>query len=124
MYNTSSANLQNELVNSYYSVANLNAITQALNDSLINTLGRGYDVSSLVNSINSIGNAAASAAGKIRDMMAALNGAGKNDKTYTDVYQGNNSDNSNNLVRLPNGTITTRKKLNKMNMSANMLKVV
>lgn len=110
MYNTSSANLQNELINSYYSVANLNSVTQALNDSLINTLGRGYDVSSLVNNINSIGNAAASAAGKIRDMMAALNGAGKNDKTYTDVYQGNNSDNSNNLVRLPNGTITTRKK--------------
>lgn len=82
MYNTSSANLQNELVSSYYSIANLNAVTQALNNSLINTLGRGYDVGSLVNSINSIGSAASSAASQVRGLMAALSGnssgSGKN----------------------------------------------
>lgn len=110
MYNTSSANLQNELVNSYYSVANLNAVTQALNDSLINTLGRGYDVSSLVNSINSIGSAASSAASQVGALMSALSGAGSTNKTYTDVYQGSHSDNSNNIVKLPDGTYTTRKK--------------
>lgn len=100
MYNTSSANLQNELVSSYYSVANLNAVTQALNDSLINTLGRGYDVSSLVNSINSIGSAASSAASQVGALMSALSGAySGNQGTYQDMYQGD-SNNKNNLVRV------------------------
>lgn len=76
MYNQNSENLQNSLITSWYSAANLNAVAQALDTSLINALGRGYDVSSLVNSMNSIGNAASNAAGKIRDMMATLSGLG------------------------------------------------
>lgn len=100
MYNISSVNLQNELINSYYSVANLNAVTQALNDSLINTLGRGYDISSLVNSINSVGSAASSAASQVAGLMSALSGIGNpNMGTYQDLYQ-NGSNNSNNLVKV------------------------
>lgn len=76
MYNQNSENLQNSLIASWYSAANLNAVAQALDASLINALGRGYDVSSLVNGMNSIGNAASNTAGKIRDMMAALSGLG------------------------------------------------
>lgn len=109
MYNTNSTKLQTDLINSYISASNLNEITKALNNSLINTLGRGYDVSSLVNSINSIGNAAASTAGKIRDMMAALNGANTPQNTYEPAYQGTPTDNSNNIVRLPDGSMMTRK---------------
>lgn len=96
MYNTSSANLQAELLSSYYSVANLNAVTQALNDSLINTLGRGYDVSSIVNSLNSVGNAALSATNQVAGLMSALAGAGGG-YTYSDKYQ-NGSNNKNNIV--------------------------
>lgn len=98
MYNTSSANLQNELTTSYYSVANLNAITQSLNNSLINTLNRGYDTSSLVNSINSVGSAAASAAGQIANMMNALNGGTSSNGGYTYSYAGGSY--GNNVVRV------------------------
>ena len=77
MYNQNSKNLQNSLIASWYSAANLNTVAQALDDSLGNALGRGYDVSSLVNSMNSIGDAAANAANKVRDLMAAINGNGK-----------------------------------------------
>lgn len=98
MYNTSSANLQAELLNSYYSVANLNAVTQVLNDSLINTLSRGYDVSSIVNSLNSVGDAASSAANQVAGLMSALAGTGNTGGyTYSDKYQ-NGSNNKNNIV--------------------------
>ena len=99
MYNTSNANLQNELISSYNSITNVNAVTQALNDSLINTLSRGYDISSLVNSINSIGSAASSAANQVANLMAALNGSKTtNARTYEDMYQ-NGSSNTNNIVK-------------------------
>ena len=110
MYSQNSENLQNSLITSWYSAANLNAVAQALDASLINALGRGYDVSSLVNGMNSIGNAAASAAGKVHDLMNALNGAGKNDKTYVTMYQGVKSDGSDSVVRLPDGTMTSRER--------------
>ena len=117
MYNQNSENLQNSLIASWYSAANLNTVAQALDDSLANALGRGYDVSSLVNGMNSIGDAAANAANKVRDLMAAIANAGKSDPdipgTYQDLYQ-NGSNNSNNLVMvtLPNGRtfVTTRAK--------------
>lgn len=108
MYNQNSENLQNSLITSWYSAANLNTVAKALDASLINTLGRGYDVSSLVNGINSIGAAAANAAGKVQDLMNALNGAGKNDKTYVTIYQGVKSDGSDSVVRLPDGTMTSK----------------
>ncbi len=108
MYNQNSENLQNSLIASWYSAANLNTVAKALDASLINTLGRGYDVSSLVNGMNSIGAAAANAAGKVQDLMNALNGAGKNDKTYVTIYQGVKSDGSDSVVRLPDGTMTSK----------------
>lgn len=118
MYNTSSANLQSELLSSYYSVANLNAVTQTLNDSLINTLNRGYDVSSIVNSLNSVGNAASSAANQVAGLMSALSGSGNTGGyTYTNKYQ-NDSENKNGIVTVydSNGNIvavTTRENAEK-----------
>lgn len=109
MYNQSSTNLQNELIASWYSAANLNAVAMALDASLVSALSRGYDVSSLVNSINSVGNAASFAAGQVRSMMDALNNNGKTNApgTYQDLYQGD-SHNRNNLVRVTdnNGAVS------------------
>lgn len=111
MYNQNSENLQNSLIASWYSAANLNAVAQALDASLINALGRGYDVSSLVNGMNSIGNAAANAARQVRDFRGALGGIGKAGvPTYQNVYQGVKSDGSDSIVRLPDGTMTTKDK--------------
>lgn len=104
MYNTNSSKLQSDLVNSYYSISNVNAVTQALNASLVNTLDRGYDVSSLVNQINSIGSSAASAANSVNALMAALAGS-KNTQQYT--YQpyaySNLGDGSNPMVMIKDG---------------------
>lgn len=44
MFATRADNLVNELTSSYYSEDNLNAMTQALHDSLINTLESGYNI--------------------------------------------------------------------------------
>ncbi len=72
MYNTNSSKLQSDLVNSYYYIANVDAVTQALQASLVSTLDRGYDVSSLVNQIDSIGDSAANAADSVNALMDAL----------------------------------------------------
>ena len=72
MYNTNSSKLQSDLVNSYYCIANVDAVTQALQASLVSTLDRGYDVSSLVNQIDSIGDSAANAADSVNALMDAL----------------------------------------------------
>lgn len=58
MFSTSADNLVNELNTSYYAEANLASMTNALQQSLINTLERGYDVSSIVNSLDSVAKAA------------------------------------------------------------------
>ena len=58
MFSTRADNLVNELNTSYYAEANLANMTNALQQSLINTLERGYDVSSIVNSLNAITDAA------------------------------------------------------------------
>lgn len=68
MFAARADNLINELTASYYSEANLNSMTQALQDSLVNTLERGYNVSSIVSSLNSITNAANAAANAIRSV--------------------------------------------------------
>lgn len=61
MLSTKADNLVNELNTSYYAEANLANMTNALQQSLVNTLERGYDVSSIVNSLNSVTSAANSA---------------------------------------------------------------
>lgn len=82
MYNTNSQALLNNLTSAYYSLANTNAVTQALGDSLINTLARGYDTSSLVNSIKNVGDSAASAANQVSALMNALAGQPNTAPTY------------------------------------------
>lgn len=61
MFSTKADNLVNELTTSYYAEYNLAYMTQALQNSLINTLERGYNVNNIVSSLNSIENAANSA---------------------------------------------------------------
>lgn len=56
MFSTRADNLVNELVQSYYAEDNLNAMTQALHDSLVNTLESGYDISGITNALSSIAN--------------------------------------------------------------------
>ena len=58
MFSTKADNLVNDLNTSYYAEANLANMTNALQQSLVNTLERGYDVSSIVNSLNSVTDAA------------------------------------------------------------------
>ncbi len=61
MFGTKADNLVNELNTSYFAQSNLLNMTNALHDSLINTLQSGYDVSNIVNSFKSIENSANSA---------------------------------------------------------------
>ena len=61
MFGTKADNLVNELNTSYFAQSNLINMTNALHDSLINTLQSGYDVSNIVNSFKSIENSANSA---------------------------------------------------------------
>lgn len=60
-FSTKADNLVDELTTSYGAASNLAIMTDALHNSLINTLQSGYDVSSLVNSLNAITDAANSA---------------------------------------------------------------
>lgn len=58
MFSAKADTLVNELNTSYYAESNLASMTNALQQSLINTLERGYDVSSIVNSLNAVTDAA------------------------------------------------------------------
>lgn len=78
MFSTRADNLVNELASSYYSEENLNYMTQALHDSLINTLEGGYNISSITSALNSIAsglNGVASAANNAASAMAAVGAA-------------------------------------------------
>lgn len=66
MFSTKADNLVNELATSYYSEMNLQLMTQSLRDSLVNTLESGYDVSKIVDALNSIKTAADSAGESVR----------------------------------------------------------
>lgn len=68
MFSTKADNLVSELNTSYYAEANLANMTNALQQSLVNTLERGYDVSSIVNSIDSVTAAAGRAKTAIEDL--------------------------------------------------------
>lgn len=58
MFSTKADTLVNELNTSYFAETNLANMTNALQQSLVNTLERGYDVSSIVNSLDSVAEAA------------------------------------------------------------------
>lgn len=72
MFSTRADALVNELVSSYYSEVNLNAMTNALQNSLINTLERGYDISGITSALSSIANAANNVASAANNATAAL----------------------------------------------------
>lgn len=78
MFATRADNLVNELTSSYYSEENLNTMTQALRDSLVNTLEGGYNVSGITSALNSIAEGAnnvASAANSAAQALAAMGAA-------------------------------------------------
>lgn len=58
MFATRADNLVGQLTSSYTNEQMLNYMTQALRDSLVNTLERGYDISGITGALNSIANAA------------------------------------------------------------------
>jgi len=108
MFSTRADNLVNELANSYYSEANLNSMTHALQDSLINTLERGYNVSSITSALDSIADgaravasAAAEATQRLAEMGVAQNSNQQSGYTYK-YYQdaGKEYDSNKNLVRV------------------------
>ncbi len=68
MFSAKADNLVNELNMSYYAEATLADMTNALQQSLVNTLERGYDASSIVNSLNSITAAAEKAKRALSDL--------------------------------------------------------
>ena len=72
MFATRADNLVNELTSSYYSEANLNAMTQALHDSLINTLEGGYNVGGITGALDSIASSANSVAEAANNAARAL----------------------------------------------------
>ena len=81
MFATRADTLVGELAASYYSEQNLNAMTQALHGSLINTLEGGYNISSIMNALDGIAgglNGVASAANKAANAIAAVGAAQAN----------------------------------------------
>ncbi len=78
MFSTRADNLVNELTSSYYSEANLNAMTNTLQNSLINTLERGYNINGITSALSSIASGAdsvASAANKAAQALASMGAA-------------------------------------------------
>lgn len=91
MFSTRADNLVNELASSYYSEANLDVMTNTLQNSLINTLERGYDISGITSALssiasgaNSVADAADKAAQALANMGAAQTGAGSGSETSSD----------------------------------------
>lgn len=72
MFATRADNLVGQLTSSYYSEANLNAMTNALRDSLINTLERGYNIGSITSAFDQIASSANAAAAAAANAAAAI----------------------------------------------------
>ncbi len=75
MFSTRADNLINELTSSYYSESNLNAMTNTLQNSLINTLERGYNINGITSALSSIAsgaNSVADAANKAAQALANM----------------------------------------------------
>lgn len=87
-----------ELTTSYQSEENLNNMTQILQNSLINTLERGYNISSITSAFDSIvsgANEAASAANKAANAISNMNSAGSSGGGYSGGSGGNTGSYSN-----------------------------
>lgn len=76
MFSTRADNLVGQLVASYNSEANLANMTNALQNSLINTLERGYDISSITSALSSIASGANSVASAANNAASALSRMG------------------------------------------------
>lgn len=72
MFSTRADNLVNELAQSYYAEGNLNLMTQALHDSLVNTLESGYDISGITSALSSIAAGANNVAAAANNASQAL----------------------------------------------------
>ena len=68
MFATKADNLVSQLQASYTNEANLAQMTMALRDSLINTLERGYNISSITSALDTIAKSAENATSKIKQM--------------------------------------------------------
>lgn len=92
MFATRADNLVGELASSYYSEENLNYMTQALHDSLINTLESGYNISSIMSALDGIAgglNGVASSAREAANAIAAVGAAQANvNSDYSDYSNG------------------------------------
>ncbi|MBD5460710.1 MAG: hypothetical protein HDR26_07180 [Lachnospiraceae bacterium] len=97
MFSTKADALVNELAASYYCEENLQTMTLALQDSLIGTLERGYDVSSIVNSINSI----TDSAGRAKAAIDSLLGSTSNSNNVLTGGGGSSSG----LIEIPNNRV-------------------
>ena len=86
MFSARADNLVNELAASYYSEVNLANMSNALQQSLVNTLERGYNVSGITGALASIESAAKNAQKAIDDM---------NNVSPGGINTGGSSDNSN-----------------------------
>ena len=84
MFSNKADNLVNELNTSYYAEANLVNMTNALQQSLVNTLERGYDISSIVNSLNSV----TDAANKAKTAVAGLGNIPNTDVPSSTIQHG------------------------------------
>lgn len=107
MFSTRADNLVNELTSSYYSEENLNYMTQALHDSLINTLEGGYNISSITSALNSITsglNGVASAANNAASAMAAV-GAAQSGIGNSGFRSSSSSTNNYSLVDMNTGRV-------------------
>ena len=76
MFSTKADNLVNELMTSYYAESNLTNMTNVLQQSLISTLERGYNVSAIVSSLASVESAARSAKAALDAMNASAGNTG------------------------------------------------
>ncbi len=75
MFGTRADHLVQQLTSSYYSEANLNAMTNTLQNSLINTLERGYNINGITSALSSIASGAdvvASAANRAASALANM----------------------------------------------------
>lgn len=101
-------NLVEELTASYLSETNLNDMTTILQDSLVNTLERGYDISNISSAFDSIvsgANEAAEAADKAANAMDRMNSsAGGRGGSYNG--NGNNSSNNSGTSHTPGITVS------------------
>lgn len=88
MFATRADNLVGQLTASYYSEQNLNAMTNALRDSLINTLERGYNISSITSAFDQIANAASNAASAARDAANAIHALNSSQSNFPSSSSG------------------------------------